>query len=66
MWAEYLYEDPEERDKELEEHLLKMQRKHERYLEWKKLPNEPMQPMNLFKEKAATPVDDRELIYNVI
>ncbi|XP_003385305.1 PREDICTED: uncharacterized protein LOC100634602 [Amphimedon queenslandica] len=65
-WIEYLYEDPEERDKELEEHLIAMQRKHELHLEWKKLPHEPMQPMNLFREKAATPVSKEEFVYNTI
>ncbi|KAL5491043.1 hypothetical protein EMCRGX_G016258 [Ephydatia muelleri] len=55
LWEQYLMDDPEVREKELNDHLLYMQRRREQYLAKKKMKEEPIQPMDIVREMKYTP-----------
>lgn len=67
LWQKYLFEDPEERDRQRDEHLAKMQKRVEEYQEKKNMPENPIQPLrdNFQKNWKNQPVNPVESVQNL-
>lgn len=64
LWRHYLMDDPVKREKERDEHLALMQKRKEEYLAKKKMPESPVQPLDLMSEYKATPINPVDGIQN--